>query len=178
MSSDAVASPARRTRYGPLALAFALAAIAAWGIWPSRLGGATTVLAVEGNSMLPTYRNGDLVVARSDGGYETGDVVVIRVAIGDAGRHALVVHRIIDVRSDGSVVTKGDNRATADGFPTTVDDIVGRARWRLPRGALLLHLLSSWPVLALITGTLVAVSLWPTGTSRTAREPRGERGTV
>jgi signal peptidase len=176
--TSVTASRRRRARRVARALALVIAAIAAWWIWPSRLGGATTVLAVEGNSMLPTYRNGDLVVARADDGYETGDVVVIRVAIGDAGRHALVVHRIIDVRSDGSVVTQGDNRATADGFPTTVDDIVGRARWRLPRGALLLHLLSSWPALALITGTLVAVSLWPTGTSRTAREPRGERGTV
>lgn len=164
MSSGAI-HPSRRRRYLVRALALAVAAMATWWIWPSRLGGATTVLAVEGNSMLPTYRNGDLVVARVDAQYEVGDIVVIRVPVGDDGHHALVVHRIIALPADGAVVTQGDNRSTADGFSTTVHDIVGRARWRLPRGALVLHLLSRWPVLALMAGVLVAVRLWPTGTS-------------
>ena len=112
--------------------------------------------------MQPTFDSGDLVVARTAPEYHVGDIVVIRVAVGDGGDSALVVHRLTAVDADGSVTTQGDNRSTADGFHSTTRDIVGRARWRVPHGAELAGRLSRWWMLAGVAGVLVTIHLWPT----------------
>lgn len=132
---------------------------AVW-IWPARFGGDTTVLAVEGSSMQPTFNSGDLVVARTLDHYNVGDIVIFRVPT-TAGHSANVVHRIIALNADGTVTTQGDNRSTADGFHTTMRDIVGEAKFHIPRGVLALRVLGQWWLLALLTGALVTARLWP-----------------
>jgi len=69
-----------------------------------------TLLLVSGDSMLPTYRTGDLVlgVATYLDGYRVGDAVVWFATV----THG-VIHRVVNV-SDNYVVTKGDNNPISD----------------------------------------------------------------
>ena len=99
-------------------------------------------------------------MARSQDSYGVGDIVLF-AARTTPGHTANIVHRVIAVHADGSIVTQGDGRRTADGFDTTRRDIIGRVRWRIPHGATILHILSRWWVLALFTGGLVTARLWP-----------------
>ena len=137
----------------------ALIVLLIW-MWPTRFGGQATVLAVDGNSMKPTYNNGDIVVARSQPRYHVGDIVIFGIRTA-SGHGAKVVHRIIAVSPDGSITTQGDNRRTADSFHTTTADVLGRIQWRLPHGATLLRTLSRWWLLALACGALTIAMLWP-----------------
>jgi len=68
------------------------------------------LLLVSGDSMLPTYRTGDLVVGVATYlvGYRVGDVVVWFATV----THG-VIHRVINA-SDTYVVTKGDNNPLPD----------------------------------------------------------------
>lgn len=133
-------------------------------VWPTRFGGRTTVLAVDGNSMKPTFDNGDLVVARNRDHYNVGDIIIFKVPT-SVGHTANVVHRIVALNADGTIVTQGDNRLTADSFHTTAHDVIGQARWRIPDGAITLRILSRWWLLAVITGVIVMLHLWPNGDS-------------
>jgi signal peptidase len=151
-------------------------ALIAW-VWPTRFGGRTTVLAVDGNSMRPTFKNGDLVVARTQDHYNVGEIIIFKVST-SAGHTADVVHRIIKLNPDGTIVTQGDNRRTADSFHTTAHDVIGHAQWRIPAGAITLRILSRWWLLAVITGILVMIQLWPNDGSREAAiEPANPQDT-
>jgi signal peptidase len=138
--------------------------------WPSRLGGSSTLVVVRGDSMLPTYRNGDLVVARATGGYHAGDVVVYRVPDGQPGAGSLIIHRLREVAADGTIVVRGDNRDADDAFGATRADIVGSARLRLPAGGLVLFILSRWWMFAVVVGAAVTTLLWPARPPRAADE--------
>ena len=43
--------------------------------WPTSFGGDTTIMIVQGNSMLPTILPGSLVVAKEAPGYHVDDIV-------------------------------------------------------------------------------------------------------
>jgi hypothetical protein len=86
---------------------------------------------VRGASMTPALRSGDQVLVDFTRPWACGDVVVV------GARRALVVHRIVAVRSagnDGEVFTRGDAVGRAD-RPVRVGAIVGvvvrvrRRRW-------------------------------------------------
>jgi len=68
------------------------------------------LLLVSGDSMLPTYRTGDLVlgVATYLVGYRVGDIVVWYATY----THG-VIHRVISI-SDNYMITKGDNNPISD----------------------------------------------------------------
>ncbi len=91
---------------------------------------------VTGGSMQPALSEGDLVLVDKRGRAGSG-----RIALLESPRHGPVLHRIVSVGPDGSVVTKGDaNKVTDfDSLPATsvVGPVVavvpvGRwiARWR------------------------------------------------
>ena len=149
----------RWARWAGHAVGIAGVVVVAALLWPRSLGGATTLVVVRGDSMLPGASDGDLVVAREAAVYAPGDVVVFRVATGRAGRDAHVMHRVLSIGRDGTVVTKGDNRITADGLPTTIGDLVGTRRITVPAGGRVLWLLSRWWVLGAIGGAIVTVHL-------------------
>lgn len=69
------------------------------------------VVAVESNSMVPTFYQGDILIiqgARSAADYEKtlaiGDIIVFSVE----GRSVPIVHRIKQINADGSFQTQGD----------------------------------------------------------------------
>ena len=56
-------------------IVWTLVAGAAYLLWPTGLGGCTTLTIVSGHSMEPTYHTGDVVLSRC-GTPQVGDVVV------------------------------------------------------------------------------------------------------
>jgi signal peptidase I len=95
------------------------------GIWiafaPTKIGGWTSYVMVNGISMEPGYHTGDLVIVRKAQTYQAGDVVAYR----DAQMGAYIIHRIIGIEQGGFVL-KGDNNSWRDPYHPTLDEIVGK----------------------------------------------------
>jgi signal peptidase I len=129
-------------------------------MWPVRFGGATQWVVVSGTSMEPAYDLGDLVMARSVARSAVGDVVVFAVPEGVGAGH-LVIHRIVDVRPDGTFVTQGDNRDTPDEWSVGQQHVVGHPVLALPGVGSLVTGSFSGSLLAPLLGLAVTLALWP-----------------
>ena len=154
------ASVARRVlRAAPGLLGYVVTIVAAILLWPTSLGGCTTLTIVSGHSMEPTYYTGDLVIARC-GEPEVGDVVVYQPATLGGAR---IIHRIIGGDADGWEM-KGDNNSWVDPFAPAGDEVLGVARIHLPKVGLAAALLTSpllWLSLLIIA---LAIFTWPSAT--------------
>lgn len=131
--------------------------IVAWLLWPSSLGGCTTLTIVSGESMEPTYYTGDLVVSRC-GPVEVGDVIVYNPP--DVGG-ARVIHRIVDGNAEDGWVVQGDNNDFLDPWEPTADDILGHAVLHVPHlGKVAGILVSPLTWISLLVVAL-AIVVWP-----------------
>jgi signal peptidase len=95
---------------------------------PTSLGGSTTYVVVSGDSMLPTYRSGDLVVAQADASGAApavGSVIVYRIPPGLPGQGRLIIHRVVAHDATTGYTTRGDNNSYLDIWHPTPADIVG-----------------------------------------------------
>ncbi|MGN8245062.1 signal peptidase I [Cellulomonas soli] len=147
----------------PTVLLYVAAAVAAWFLWPTSLGGCTTITLVNGHSMEPTYYTGDIVVSRC-GNPQVGDVVVYEPPGYGSAR---VIHRIVGGTPEGWVI-QGDNNAYEDPFVPTDEDVVGVAAVHVPRvGLVATALTNPWIWVSLIVLAL-ALLVWPG-----RREPSG-----
>ena len=132
------------------------AVVGGWLLWPSSLGGCTTLTIVSGSSMEPTFLSGDLVVSRC-GPVQVGDVIVYVPP--DVGG-ARVIHRIVDGTAEGWVV-QGDNNDFLDPWQPTEENILGSSVLHLPKvGQFAAILLSPLTWIALLVIAL-AVVIWP-----------------
>jgi signal peptidase I len=130
-------------------------------LWPAGFGGSTHLVVVSGSSMEPTYHTGDLVVVR-ERRPEVGDVIAFRIP----GREGQIVHRVLERRSDGTLLVQGDNRRSPD-LPVPTDaDVMGVASLLVPRGAVVVQLLTS----PLVLGVAVASWIVASGVGRQRRE--------
>ncbi|NKY39505.1 signal peptidase I [Cellulomonas septica] len=162
MTSDVTTAPgahlARRVlRAVASVLLYSAAAVAAWLLWPTNLGGCTTLTIVSGHSMEPTYETGDLVVSRC-GEPQVGDVVVYRPDELDGGR---IIHRLIGGDGTNGWVVQGDNNDWTDPFAPTNDQILGVAQLHVAKVGLVGRLVASPWVFGsclLIAGALL---VWP-----------------
>jgi signal peptidase len=144
-----------------IALALLILAAAGWFVFlrPTSLGGSATWIIVRGDSMLPTYQTGDLIVFAAAPSYAVGDVVAYRVPAGELGAGRIVMHRIVGGDANG-LILQGDNNPAPDPWQPAVGDVVG-AVWlvgpQLGRPIALLH----QPALAaaLAAAVMVAVVL-------------------
>lgn len=136
-------------------IALLFLAVVAAVMWPAQFGGSTSLVVISGPSMEPTYHSGDVLIVRKKTP-AVGDVIVFTVP----ERNARIVHRVIERRSDGTMVVKGDNRSTPD-LPLPRDsDVVGVGIQLIPRGWLLLRLITSPIVLGAGVGSyLLAVAI-------------------
>lgn len=128
------------------------------------LGGNATYVLVEGRSMEPRYRTGDLVIAAPATEYRIGDIVVFRVPRGQPGAGGLVIHRIVDRAGDAFVV-RGDANGWTDQWRPTAADILGRAEGLVPAVGRLLVVLRQPALLAAfaaLAAFLVLDQLYPT----------------
>lgn len=166
---DAVHDSSTQARIAPRvlavvrsAVAWALLAAALWFVWPSSLGGCTTLTVVSGHSMEPTYYTGDLVVARC-GTPAVGDVVVYRPA--EIGGSARIIHRIIGGDGATGWRLKGDNNSFVDPFSPRSSDVVGVAVLHLPKvGRISVLLFNPWLWAAVILAAMVLL-IWPSSAS-------------
>lgn len=158
-----VARGVRGTVANVALVAFLVGAV--WALWPSNLGGCTTMTIVSGHSMEPTYYTGDLVVSRC-GEAAVGDVVVYQPARENGGR---VIHRIVGGDAEAGWRMQGDNNDFIDPWAPTEDEVLGVARLHVPHlgavAAILLAPLTWMSVLVLAA----AVLMWPSrrGTTST-----------
>ncbi len=62
------------------------------------------IVAVESNSMVPTFSRGDILLLQGTPPYQEGDIIVFSPSPGETP----IVHRIVEVNPDGTYQTKGD----------------------------------------------------------------------
>lgn len=132
------------------------ALVVGWFLWPSSLGGCTTLTIVSGHSMEPTYYTGDLVVSRC-GPVEIGDVIVYNPPSVGGAR---VIHRIVGGDENGWLV-QGDNNDFLDPWEPTEDRILGSSSLHLPGVGKFASILISpltWVSLLIVA---LAVIVWP-----------------
>ncbi|GEA88171.1 signal peptidase I [Cellulomonas cellasea] len=139
------------------AAVLATVAALAWLVWPSTLGGCTTVTIVSGHSMEPTYVTGDLVVSRC-GEPRVGDVVVYRPAGENGGR---VIHRVVGGDAESGWRMQGDNNDFTDPWSPRGEEVQGIARVHVPHAGTVAAVLLSpltWASVLVLGGALL---LWP-----------------
>jgi signal peptidase I len=147
-----------------------------WWMRPVTLGGDTAYVIVAGNSMRPTYSPGDLVVTRARHDYVAGDIVLYRVPKDQPGEGLRVIHRIVDVRADGTYVTQGDNRERADEWTPSASDVEGRPRYIVRGVGIWLRKLVEPRVLATVMAISIIWATWPAPRRRGAYAPIGDDG--
>lgn len=142
----------------------ALGVVLAWLIYlrPTALGGPAAYLVIRGDSMLPTYTGGELVIIRPAASYATGDVVAYRVPANELGAGRIVIHRIVEVAGAGTghptYTMQGDNNPAPDPWQPAATDIVGRPWIVVPSIGRILAVLHQPAVLAALAVAAVAVA--------------------
>jgi signal peptidase I len=137
-----------------------VAIIAFWFVElrPQALGGPASYALVNGKSMLPHYKTGDIVIVHHQARYHLGQVVAYKVPKGDVGGGAQVIHRIIGGNGRTGFVVQGDNRTAPDVWHPKTADVVGSAWLHIPAGGGIVKGLHTPFVLAGL-GALIAVVL-------------------
>ena len=138
-------------------------------VWPTTLGGAATFVVVRGNSMEPTYHQGDLLYARNDRDFAPGDAAIYRIPKGKLGAGALVVHRIKERLPDGTYLFQGDNKKAVDDVTPSREDVIATPMFNLggwPTKGLILAPI----VCTVIVGIAVTCALWPAKRVRETNE--------
>jgi signal peptidase len=115
------------TRIAPMAVA-ALVVACGWPFFgPAELGGPSRYVIIDGSSMEPGLRAGDLVVARVDRDADVGDAVLYR----DPTLHVNVLHRIVR-KEGGRFVLKGDANDFLDATQPARDEVRGELWFSVP----------------------------------------------
>ncbi|MFW7413802.1 signal peptidase I [Demequina sp. SO4-18] len=157
---DAGTGSQRASRYWRVVrqgLAWVLFAVAVYFLWPSSLGGGTSLVIVSGESMEPTYYSGDIVVARS-GAPQVGDVIVYAPE-GLGG--AQVVHRIIGGDGESGWELQGDNNDFIDPFRPAEAEVRGIVQFHVANaGAVTMRILNPLVWCGVILAATV-LALWP-----------------
>ena len=125
-------------RTAALAWLFVLGCLALWSLGPVAVGWRPAVIVT--GSMLPTIRPGDVVVVdRHPGDLRRGQIVLVTDPTQPSGH---VAHRVVEVKGNGNLVTKGDANPSRDHAERRPADVVGRVRLVVPaagRLAMLRH---------------------------------------
>jgi signal peptidase len=102
--------------------------IALWAafLMPATIGGRASFVIVNGGSMEPALRDGDLTLLRRQANYAPGQIVAFRAGGGVA------VHRIQSVQPDGTYVMKGDNKERIDPWLPSDENVLGKVMLRVP----------------------------------------------
>jgi|RhiMethySRZTD1v2_1073278.scaffolds.fasta_scaffold81701_6 signal peptidase len=158
---------ARATKVARILLAIASVALWLLLLRPQALGGPAAYLVIRGDSMLPTYESGDLLILHAADRFGVGDVVAYRVPEGEFGEGHLVVHRIVAGDGAAGFVLEGDNNPAPDPWLPKSGDVVGRPWVAIPRvGALI-----AWARQPVVLGGLAAAMVVALVVSRPVRRP-------
>jgi signal peptidase I len=159
---------ARITVASSTALVALLVAVAWLMLAPPQLGGHTSYVIINGNSMEPGMERGDLALVRPADRYRPGDIVTYRHP--EIGH---VIHRIVDEQG-GRFTLKGDNNDFLDSYRPTSDEIVGELWLHVPAaGSLFAHLRSPfWAGLVLFLALAWVLAGNPKATTNRRTGPR------
>jgi signal peptidase len=112
--------------------------LTAWAALPAAFG-LRPVVVISG-SMQPAVDPGDVaVIDPAPGAPRPGGMVLVH---DPAAQNQLLLHRVVEVRADGTLITRGDANSSADSTPVPASAIVGRVRFVVPaagRVAMLAH---------------------------------------
>lgn len=135
--------------------------LVAWAftLRPVALGGPATFVVVTGQSMEPTYHDGDFVVLRAQDTYAEGDIVSFPVPEGEPGAGALIIHRIIGGTHDAFTI-QGDNNDHVDEWTPSESDVLGAEWFAVPHAGAFLQKLSDPTLLAALAGGIVTVMVF------------------
>jgi signal peptidase I len=154
-----------------LGLAGFVAVLLIWGVAlrPQAFGGSALYIVVRGDSMLPTYATGDLLILGPKDAYQVGDVVGYRVPDGELGEGLVVVHRIIGGDASDGFILKGDNNPAPDPWSPRAGDISGAPSVSVPAVGRLI----AWIQQPVIAGALAASLMvtWLLARQPTQRAP-------
>ena len=147
-------------------LVFCAVLVGAWTVvGPQQLNGPVAYVTVDGTSMLPTYNNGDLILAKPKDSYAVGDVVTYVTDVGD--QPFPVIHRIVEVKTDGSgYITQGDNRDGPDAFTVNDENIVGASWARVPHAGAIAAFFKTPTGIGALVSMMVFVSMLGDGKKR------------
>ncbi len=151
-------------------VAAAAVALGLWGlVLPRPIGGFDSYVIVYGQSMLPRFRAGDLVVVRPETTYRIGQVV----AYHNRQLHEVVLHRIVAIRGS-RYVFRGDNNHFDDFYHPTRRDLIGALWVHLQGwGAVVQNLRT--PLLIAVALALLATFGWLDGTPNRRQQRRRHR---
>ncbi|GAA2750811.1 signal peptidase I [Amnibacterium kyonggiense] len=146
-----------------------IVALLLWGVLPNLVGFQTTT--VMSGSMTPRLEVGDAVVVRPvDAGQLSDGQVLLFDDPDRAG--ALRMHRLVRVRSDGELVTKGDANDAADSTTVGSGAVHGAAFLRIPFAGLPNYWVrTDQPVPLLVGGGVVALLLAGVRLGRLLEDP-------
>lgn len=131
--------------------------------WPASLGGQTTTIIVSGQSMYPTYYNGDIVIARK-GTPKVNDIVVYSPH--SFASNGNIIHRIIDGNETDGWIIQGDNNGFIDPFKPKNDEIIGIAQWHIHGSGSFIKIISTptvWVSLLLLS---IALFIFPSNENK------------
>src|SRR5881409_404810 len=151
-------------------------------IWASF--GSNPFYVVSSGSMEPVLQINDVLIVRDGGSWhelKVGDIIVFNRP---EGGDRVIVHRIADILSDGTIRTKGDaNPSSIPGtdFPIRQDDYIGRVVYVVPGIGVVTKIISP-PVNYIIIAIILAILFFnrlgrkdkgaiPSGADDTTRQP-------
>lgn len=146
-----------------------MVALLLWGVAPNLLGFQTST--VMSGSMTPRLQVGDAVVVRPlDAAHLVPGQVLLFDDPDDHGR--LRMHRLVAMREDGLLVTKGDANPTQDSSPVSIDALHGAGFLRVPFAGLPSYWYRTGQTLPLAaTGLLVVLLVAGVRMGRLLEEP-------
>jgi signal peptidase I len=104
---------------------------ALWYVFaPTKLGGGSSYVMIDGNSMEPTFHTGDLVILVKASAYNVGDIVAYQ----DPTLKAHIIHRIIGIQ-DERFIMKGDNNGWIDSTHPLLSEVLGKKYYICQRWA-------------------------------------------
>jgi signal peptidase I len=104
-----------------------MAGLVLWSVLPTVLGGRPTLVLT--GSMAPAVRAGDIVVVEPVRRPRPGAIVLVADPAVPGRR---LLHRLVRIRPDGALVTKGDANPVADSTPVPPGNVLGVVRLRIP----------------------------------------------
>lgn len=147
--------------------------LAAWMVFaPIQFGGQAAYVIVNGNSMEPLYRRGDLVILRESSSYQVGDIATYRhPQIGP------VIHRIIQLHGN-RYIFRGDHNGWDDSYQPTHADLIGKAWIHIPSIGAYLAWARTPRTMAMLAVLLVLVLFAPPQAlkNQARRRPRHTQG--
>jgi len=87
----------------------------------------TLVVAVFSNSMTPTFFKGDMIVVQGVEDIAIGDVIIFDAP----GKNYPIIHRVYEITGD-LILTKGDNNNNVDPWKITIEQVHGKAVFKIP----------------------------------------------